>query len=299
MGRTIFISSTYRDLKPHREKIWNTLQNFDVEITGMEEFGARQSTPLETCLNEIERSDIYIGIISMCYGSVDSITGKSYTQLEYERAKEKGLDVLIYLIDENKGEVLTGNIDFGSKNLSLNNFKSILKNNHTVDWFVSEEDLSQKIYKKLNKILQNTVISNIRPHILGARFYRFDLGSQKWGVFVGYNNGKPFEIFSALIDDYEGVLLPRSVSEGVIIKNSDENGIPRYDFQFENKRGFKTTLENMSYTYHSQIKTYDNIINELLNKGKHAESLEILKHMNFDNSELSNWNREVIKVLNR
>lgn len=59
MRKTIFISSTYRDLIEHRKQVWNTLQNFEFDVTGMEEFGARKSTPLETCLKELDSSDIY------------------------------------------------------------------------------------------------------------------------------------------------------------------------------------------------------------------------------------------------
>lgn len=84
MRKSIFISSTYQDLQLHRHQIWNVLQNFEVDIVGMENFGARKSKPLDTCINEISECDIYIGIISMCYGSVDEETGKSYTQLEYD-----------------------------------------------------------------------------------------------------------------------------------------------------------------------------------------------------------------------
>jgi hypothetical protein len=135
MSKTIFISSTYRDLVPHREQIWKVLQNFEVKITGMEAFGARKSNPLDTCIEEINSSDIYLGVISMAYGSIDEITGKSYTQIEYEKAKELGLEILIFLIDESSGNVKTGHIDFGDKQLRLNSFKNILKKNHTVDFF--------------------------------------------------------------------------------------------------------------------------------------------------------------------
>ena len=157
MKKTIFISSTFQDLQLHRNQIWKVLQDFDVNITGMEAFGARKSTPLETCIKEIDESDNYIGIISVCYGSIDEITGKSYTQLEYEKAKEKGLEILIYLIDERNGEIKTGNIDFGDKYLRLNSFKRILKSNHTVDFFINEIDLGQKLFRRLENLIPNPV----------------------------------------------------------------------------------------------------------------------------------------------
>jgi hypothetical protein len=89
MRKSVFISSTYQDLQLHRNKVWKVLENFDIDVVGMENFGARKSNALDTCINEISDCNIYIGIISMCYGSVDEETGKSYTQLEYEKAREK------------------------------------------------------------------------------------------------------------------------------------------------------------------------------------------------------------------
>lgn len=90
MRKTVFISSTYEDLKQHRAKIWDVLNKFDVNIRGMEQFGARKETPLNTCISEVEQSDIYIGIIAMRLGSIELNTEKSYTQLEYEKALGQG-----------------------------------------------------------------------------------------------------------------------------------------------------------------------------------------------------------------
>jgi hypothetical protein len=297
MKKTVFISSTYRDLKIHREKIWNALQNYDLNITGMEEFGARHSPPLETCIDEIHKSDIYIGIISMCYGSVDSISGKSFTQIEYEKAKEIGLEIMIYLIDENSGTVKTGHIDFGDKSLSLNQFKNILKNNHTVDWFVDADDLSEKIYKRLGKLVSNQNAVKVRPKSLKGRVFRIILGQKKWGIFVGYYNGKPYEIFSASFDYETGILIPTTINEGIINKEAEEDGIPRFDFQFTSKRGYKTTIEDISYSFHPQIKAYDKIVNELLNNGNHLEAVQVLKHMEVNDKELCKWNQEVESIL--
>jgi len=100
MKKSVFISSTYVDLKEHRKEIWQLLSKYDVNVLGMEQFGARKETPLETCINEVKRSDIYIGIISQRLGSLEPTSGKSYTQLEYEKAIELDKEILIYLIDE-------------------------------------------------------------------------------------------------------------------------------------------------------------------------------------------------------
>ena len=100
MKKTIFISSTFEDLQPHRKSIWELLENYDVHVHGMERFGARKDAPIDTCLSAVERSDIYLGVIAHRRGSVHSIQDKSFTQLEYEKAVELGKEILVYLIDE-------------------------------------------------------------------------------------------------------------------------------------------------------------------------------------------------------
>ena len=86
-------------------------------------------------------------------------------------------------------------------------------------------------------------VVEVRPRILEADVVRFQNNKEKWVAFVGLLDGHPYEIFTGLQDDDEGILLPKSVTCGRIIKNVDEDGTKRYDFQFENKRGYKTTPE--------------------------------------------------------
>jgi len=154
MRRTVFVSSTYQDLGTYRKAIWELLGEFDVAIRGMEEFGARSETPLETCLIEVEQSDIYVGIIGFRLGSVEESTGKSYTQLEYERALELERETLIYLIDEENAKVPIKFIDRGTSRDKLEAFKATLRDRHTVDTFVTEEDLIQKLRRDLGRYLQ-------------------------------------------------------------------------------------------------------------------------------------------------
>lgn len=263
MRKSIFISSTYQDLQLHRNQIWNVLQNFDVDVIGMENFGARKSKPLDTCIAEISSCQIYIGIISMCYGSIDEETGKSYTQLEYDKAKELGLEILIYLVDENSGELKTGQIDFGDKYLRLKSFKNILKKNHTVDFFVNEKDLGQKIYRDLDKIIEKRESTIRRPKKLDAKVFRLKQDNYRWSVFIGYLNGKPFEVFTCPVDEENGVLLPTRVDSGLLIKEIYD-GNTRFDFQFTNLRGYKTTIEGIDFMLDFQTSRYSSIITKLL-----------------------------------
>jgi len=302
MRNNIFISSTYQDLQLHRSQIWNVLQNFDINVVGMENFGARKSKPLDTCLAEISKCQIYIGIISMCYGSIDEETGKSYTQLEYDKAKELGIEILIYLVDEKSGELKTGHIDFGDKNLRLNNFKNILKNNHTVDFFINETDLGQKIYRDLEKLISKQTTTTLRPNKLDARAFHIELEDSSWVIFIGYLKGKPFEVFSASTDEDYGILLPKHVDTGLLIKEKTEHGF-RYDFHFLNKRGFKITIEGIDFAsgfFNFQIGRYSSIISKLLQQNINLNAIiEIIQEMRFEDKRYKNWKSEIIRLLKK
>lgn len=150
--KTVFISSTFIDLKEERKKVWDTLEKFDVTVKGMEQFGARKTTPLATCISEVEQSDIYVGIIGMRYGSEETNSGKSYSQLEYEKAVEQNKEILIYLIDEENSSVTPNLIQY-DKIQKLNNFKAILKDKHTIDTFSNPQDLVTKLQRKFKELL--------------------------------------------------------------------------------------------------------------------------------------------------
>jgi hypothetical protein len=124
----------------------------------MERFGARKASPLETCLAEVGQSDIYIGIISYRLGSIENNSEKSYTQLEYEKALDLKKDIWIYLIDEKNSKVSPTYIDFGEKHEKLQSFKSILKDRHTIDTFVDEFDLQDKLKRKFDEVLKKKQI---------------------------------------------------------------------------------------------------------------------------------------------
>lgn len=153
MKKAIFISSTFDDLKNHRRKIWELLEKYDVDVRGMERFGARKEAPLTTCLSEVEQCDIFVGIIAFRLGNIDETTGKSFVQREYERANELNRDILIYMIDEKDSLISPQNFDFDEKREKLIAFKSILKDRHTVDFFLSEDDLAEKLKRKFDDLL--------------------------------------------------------------------------------------------------------------------------------------------------
>ena len=166
--KTVFISSTFIDLKEERKKVWDSLEKFDVTVKGMEQFGARTSNPLVTCISEVEQSDIYVGIIGMRYGSEELNSGKSYSQLEYEKAVEQNKEILIYLIDEDSSAVTPNLIQF-DKIQKLNNFKTILKDKHTIDTFSNAQDLVTKLQRKFKELLTPKITAVIEDEYDNTR----------------------------------------------------------------------------------------------------------------------------------
>ena len=107
-------------------------------------------------------------------------------------------------------------------------------------------------------------VTEVRPRVLECDVVRFQNNKEKWVAFVGLLDGYPYEIFTGLQDDEEGIVLPKTVTKGKIIKQTDENGKHRYDFQFENKRGYKTTVEGLSEKFNPEYWNYAKLISGVL-----------------------------------
>ncbi len=146
----IFVSSTFKDMEPFRDKVRLVLNQYNVDIRGMELFGARTQKPLETCLDEVKSSELFIGIIGMRYGSMDKESGKSFVELEYETAVASHLGIKIYIIDEEKARISPINVECENVE-KLKEFKQKLKTEHTCVIFESELDLSEKVKGDLEK----------------------------------------------------------------------------------------------------------------------------------------------------
>ena len=154
MSRTVFISSTYKDLTNHRREVWNTLKSLGISVRGMEEFGARTTGPLATCLAEVEQSDVYVGIIAYRLGSIDQTTQQPFTLLEYKKAAEQGKEILIYLADDGAACFANDLMDQDPETRErLAAFKRTLRELHTVETFASPIDLAEKLSRDLRKHL--------------------------------------------------------------------------------------------------------------------------------------------------
>lgn len=139
-----------------------------------------------------------------------------------------------------------------------------------------------------------------RPQTLEADIVRFQNNKEKWIAFVGLLDGQPYEIFTGLADDDEGLLLPKSVQKGKIIKNYEENGSSRYDFQFVNKRGHKTTIEGLSYKFNKEFWNYAKLISGVLRNSMPIEDvINLVAGLQLDNENINNWKNGVERALKK
>lgn len=139
-----------------------------------------------------------------------------------------------------------------------------------------------------------------RPVELEADVVRFQNNKEKWIAFIGLYNGRPYEIFTGIADDEEGIMLPKSVVEGKIVKHYDEKGNSRYDFQFCNKRGFKTTVEGLSYKFDKEYWNYAKLISGVLRYGMPVhQAVELVASMEFDNENINTWKNGVERALKK
>lgn len=140
----------------------------------------------------------------------------------------------------------------------------------------------------------------IRPKELDCDVVRFQNAKDKWIAFVGLKNGKPYEIFTGLADDEEGILLPKTVTEGKIIKTTDENGLKRYDFQFQNKRGYKTTVEGLSHKFDKEYWNYAKLISGVLRYGMPIDQvIKLVSGLQLDSESINTWKVGVERALKK
>ena len=143
-------------------------------------------------------------------------------------------------------------------------------------------------------------VVEVRPKVLEADVVRFQNNKEKWVAFVGLLDGRPYEIFTGLQDDEEGIVLPKSVTSGRIIKNYDEDGVKRYDFQFENKRGYKMTIEGLSEKFNKEYWNYAKLISGVLRWRMPIEQvIKLVGSLQLDSENINTWKNGVERALKK
>ena len=143
-------------------------------------------------------------------------------------------------------------------------------------------------------------VVEVRPKVLEADVVRFQNNKEKWVAFVGLLDGRPYEIFTGLQDDEEGIVLPKSVTRGRIIKSYDEDGTKHYDFQFENKRGYKMTIEGLSEKFNKEYWNYAKLISGVLRWRMPIEQvIKLVGSLQLDSENINTWKNGVERALKK
>ncbi len=143
-------------------------------------------------------------------------------------------------------------------------------------------------------------VTEVRPKSLECDVVRFQNNKEKWVAFVGLLDGYPYEIFTGVLDDDEGIALPKTVVKGHIIKNIDEAGNRRYDFQFENRRGYKTTIEGLSEKFNPEYWNYAKLISGVLRyRMPLTHVIKLVGQLQLESESINTWKNGVERALKK
>ena len=163
---------------------------------------------------------------------------------------------------------------------------------------LTEEQISALLEEKLMTVIPE--VTEVRPQTLECDVVRFQNNKEKWVAFVGLLNGYPYEIFTGLQDDEEGILLPKSVTKGKIIKQVNADGSKRYDFQFENTRGYKITVEGLSEKFNPEYWNYAKLISGVLRYRMPIEHvIKLVSSLQLQSESINTWKVGVERALKK
>lgn len=199
----------------------------------------------------------------------------------------------------------TEKMTFEEARLALvDDLKSSLENlrnrfaDQQVDWGKLQDSLHKVVGDSVN--IRNTQpdVVEVRPRELECDVVRFQNNKEKWVALVGLLNGHPYEIFTGLQDDEEGIMLPKSVTKGKIVKTVLSEGAKRYDFQFVNKRGYKITVEGLSEKFNPEYWNYAKLISGVLRYRmpiKHV--IKLVSQLQLTSESINTWKVGVERAL--
>ena len=199
----------------------------------------------------------------------------------------------------------TENMTFEEARLALvDDLKSSLENLHNrfadqqVDWGKLQASLHKVVGDSVNVQNMQPDVVEVRPRELECDVVRFQNNKEKWVALVGLLNGHPYEIFTGLQDDEEGIMLPKSVTKGKIVKTVLSEGAKRYDFQFVNKRGYKITVEGLSEKFNPEYWNYAKLISGVLRYRmpiKHV--IKLVSQLQLTSESINTWKVGVERAL--
>ena len=163
---------------------------------------------------------------------------------------------------------------------------------------LSEEQIVALLEQKLMTVIPE--VTEVRPQVLECDVVCFQNNKEKWVALVGLLDGYPYEIFTGLQDDEEGIMLPKTVTHGKIIKQVNADGSKRYDFQFENKRGYKTTVEGLSEKFNPEYWNYAKLISGVLRYRMPLEHvIKLVASLSLKDESINTWKTGVERALKK
>lgn len=199
----------------------------------------------------------------------------------------------------------TEKMTFEEARLALvDDLKSSLENlrnrfaDQQVDWGKLQDSLHRVVGDSVNIRNMQPDVVEVRPRELECDVVRFQNNKEKWVALVGLLNGHPYEIFTGLQDDEEGIMLPKSVTKGKIVKTVLSEGAKRYDFQFVNKRGYKITVEGLSEKFNPEYWNYAKLISGVLRYRmpiKHV--IKLVSQLQLTSESINTWKVGVERAL--
>lgn len=169
-----------------------------------------------------------------------------------------------------------------------------------VDWHKLHQPLAKLVSEETQKSIGNPEVVEVRPKELECDVVRYQNNKEKWVALVGLLNGHPYEIFTGLQDEDEGIMLPKSVTKGRIIKTVLPEGQKRYDFQFVNKRGYKITVEGLSEKFNPEYWNYAKLISGVLRyRMPVAHVIKLVNQLQLTSETLNTWRVGVERALKK
>lgn len=206
----VFISSTYKDLKEYRKVVWDRLGN---QFSGMELFGSRPDKPRQVCIQEAADCDIYVGVFGERYGTIDSDTGISMTELEYRTALDRRIPILIYFPDRSVTFLPEDIVEAPINKQKLQELKNELSMKYVVSWFKDEEDLASKIANDITQVIEDKSLRQFR-RILHNRAVRTVSSTSDEISIIGNLPRIEVESITTELEDNNAVLLVGDAGTG-------------------------------------------------------------------------------------